>query len=200
MCKENMTQQANRTPPDQVQDEFTVLMSLALDNLLDRDEQETFDAYLASYPTLANEWLDWQALDAQLRSAPIIAPPANFLLNFEAKLAQRERRRHLWWGFAFGAVAVMLWLAVMAGVASLGAFVLLGQPDWLTQLIHNLAFAYASVTNGIASLSATAGAIAGTAEARTFGLIYLLVSFSLVTAWIFFLRHSTRTAISARVA
>lgn len=195
MRKEKMAEQTRRIPPDQVQEDFAVLMSLALDDLLDSDEQETFDAYLASYPTLADEWLDWQALDAQLQSAPAVAPPTDFLLNFEAKLVQREHRRHVWWGFAFGAMAMTLWLAVMVGVVSLGAFVLFGQPEWLTQLVHYLAYISANVSSWITATSAAVNAVAATSEARTFGLAYVTLSAALVTAWIFFLRYSTRTAV-----
>lgn len=200
MCKEQMAEQINSTPPDRVQEEFSLLMSLALDNLLANDEQETFDRYLASYPTLADEWLDWQALDVQLQSAPAVAPPGDFLMKFETKLAQRERRRNLWWGFAFGAVAVTLWLFVMIGVASLGAFVLLGQPEWLTQLVHNLAYVSANVSSWITTTTAAVNAVAATSEARTFGLVYVTLSAALVTGWIYFLRHSTRTAIGGSLA
>lgn len=194
MRNEQSTEWAKKKngPTAQVQEEFTILMSLALDNLLDSEERTTFDAYLASYPTLADEWLEWQALDAALDATPSVAPPVNFLANFETRLAQKERRRHLWWGVGFGAVAVVLWAAAIIGVASLGAFVLLSQPAWLTQTVHNLAFAHANVTGWVAAATATAGAVAGTAEARTFGLVYMLLSASLVTAWVFFLRHSTR--------
>ena len=190
----------NDQPPTQIYDEFSMLMSLALDDLLDEEEQHLFDGYLAAYPSLANEWFEWQALDAQLVATPSVAPPPDFLINFENRLAQRQRRRHIWVGIGFGAVAMTLWIAAALAATSLGAFILLGQPSWLTQLIHNLAYVYASVNNGMATLSATAGAVAGTTEARTFGLIYIVVSMALVVGWIFFLRHSTRSRAPARAA
>lgn len=192
--------QMKSMPPEQVQEEFSLLMSMALDGLLDEDEQLTFDVYLSSYPALAEEWREWQALDAQLQSTPSVAPPADFLLNFDARLLQQERRQRIWWGFAFGAVTVSLWITVMAGLVALSAYVLLSQPAWLTQMVHSLAFFYANVTSSLASIGATVDAIAGTSEVRTFGLAYLLVSAGMVATWIAFLRRSTRTAISAQAA
>lgn len=202
MDKVNMSEwgREKSMPPQQVQEEFSLLMSMALDNLLDEEEQATFDVFLSSYPTLAEEWQDWQALDAQLQATPSVAPPPDFLLGFDARLLQHERRRRLWWGFAFGAVTVSLWLTVLAGVATLGVYVLLSQPAWLTQLVHSVAFFYANVTHSLASIGATLNAIAGTSEARTFGLAYLLVSASMVATWIAFLRRSTRIVVTSQVA
>ena len=198
----NMSEWAQKKsmPPQQVQEEFSMLMSLALDGLLDEEEQATFDIYLSSYPLLAREWQDWQMLDAQLQETPSAAPPADFLLNFDVRLLQQERRRRLWLGFAFGAVTISLWLTVMIGLASLGAYVLLSQPACLTQFVHSLAYVYASVTNGVANIGATTGAILGTNEARTFGLVYLFVSASMVGTWILFLRRSTRISVTAQAA
>ena len=49
--------------PPEVLEEFALLMSLALDGLLDADEQARFAALLDRYPELAEEWDTWRALD-----------------------------------------------------------------------------------------------------------------------------------------
>ena len=58
MHNEDLTQRAGMTPPPHVQEEFSLLMSMALDELLDSSEHAEFDSYLATYPTLAREWQD----------------------------------------------------------------------------------------------------------------------------------------------
>lgn len=196
MRNETFTQRAYGTtsssPSTEIQEEFNLLMSLALDDLLDGEEQDEFELYLATYPTLDREWQEWQMLDSQLKSTPAVQPPADFMLNFEMRLQQYERRRSLWWGIAFGGVAVVLWVAVMVGVASLGAFVLLGQPAWLTQAVHDLAYLSANANAWVTAAGSALSSILSTQQATTLALVYVLVSAAMVASWIFFLRHSTR--------
>lgn len=192
MRNEDLTQRAGMAPPSHIQEEFGLLMSMALDELLDSSEQAEFDFYLATYPTLAREWQDWQAMDMQLKSTPAVEPPADFLFNFEMRLVQLERRRKLWWGMAFGGMAVVLWVAIMVGVASLGAFVLLGQPAWLTQAVHSLAQISTDTGVWVTAAASALTSVIGTQQALTLGAIYMLVSAAMVVSWVYFLRHSTR--------
>lgn len=194
----NFTQEASRSPhlspPVEIQEAFSLLMSMALDDLLDNDEQVEFDTYLSTYAIFAEEWQEWQMLDSQLKATPAVEPPAGFMLNFEMRLLQHERRRKLWWGMAFGGMAVVLWVAVMVGVASLGAFVLLGQPAWLTQAVHELAYLSANAGAWMTAGGSALTSILSTQQAMTLGLVYMLVSVAMVASWIYFLRHSTRPA------
>jgi anti-sigma factor RsiW len=195
MHNENSTQRMSMSsqPPAEIEEEFCLLMSMALDELLDSDEQADFDSYLATYPTLAEEWQDWQALDIQLSSTPSVAPPTEFMLNFEVRLLQHERRRRLWWGMAFGSMAVVLWVAVLVGVASLGAFVLFGQPAWLTQAVHSLAYVSASFGTWVTAVGTAFGSVMSTQQAASLAMVYMLMSIAMVASWIYFLRHSTRS-------
>ena len=176
----------------QVEEEFSLLMSMALDGLLDSDEQAEFDSYLAAYPTLAEEWQDWQTLDMQLAATPAVQPPVDFMLNFEVCLLHHERRRRLWWGMAFGSMAVVLWVAILVGVASLGAFVLFGQPAWLTQAVHSLAYISAGVGTWVTAVGTAFGSVMSTQQAASLAMVYMLMSIVMVASWIYFLRHSTR--------
>jgi anti-sigma factor RsiW len=195
MHNENSTQRMSMSsqPSAEIEEEFSLLMSMALDELLDSDEQADFDSYLATYPTLAEEWQDWQALDIQLSSTPSVAPPTEFMLNFEVRLLQYERRRRLWWGMAFGSMAVVLWVAVLVGVASLGAFVLFGQPAWLTQAVHSLAYVSASFGTWVTAVGTAFGSVMSTQQAASLAMVYMLMSIAMVASWIYFLRHSTRS-------
>ncbi len=196
MRNENFAQQTNMAaqPSVQVEEEFSLLMSMALDDLLDSAEQAEFDSYLATYPTLADEWQDWQMLDIELKAAPSVQPPADFMLNFEMRLLHHERQRKLWWGMAFGSMAVVLWVAVLVGVASLGAFVLFGQPAWLTQAVHSLAYVSANVGVWVTAASSAFASVVGTQQAAGLAMVYILVSTAMVVSWVYFLRHSTRPA------
>ena len=181
----------NFKAPNHVQDEFDVLMSLALDGLLDPDEEVRFESHLNSYPTLAQTWRQWQIVDSQFAGAPSVATPLGFLQRFDARLMQQERRKHLWWGVAFGSFALLLTGAILLSVAALGVFVALNRADWLTQLVHTMAYAYVAVNSWMATLMAALEAVAASQQARTFGVTYALAALALVSWWIGFLRRTT---------
>lgn len=194
MYNEKFTQQMSMSlqPSAEIVEEFSLLMSMALDELLDSEEQAEFDLYLSTYPTLAEEWREWQMLDVQLMATPAAPPPVDFMLNFEVLLLQHERRRRLWWGMAFGSMAVLLWVAVLVGVASLGAFVLFGQPAWLTQAVHSLAYVSAGFGTWATAIGTAFGSVMSTQQAAGMAMVYMLMSIGMVASWIYFLRHSTR--------
>lgn len=196
MRNKNFTHQTSSLtePSAHVEEKFSLLMSMALDDLLEGDEQVEFDLYLATYPSLAEEWQDWQALDVQLKAAPSVQPPVDFMVNFEMLLLQHERRRKLWWGMAFGSMAVILWVAVLVGLASLGAFVLFAQPAWLTQAVHGLAYLSANADAWMTAMGSAIRSVVSAQQAAGLAMIYLFVSAAMVGSWIYFLRHSTRSA------
>jgi anti-sigma factor RsiW len=186
--------------PPAVEEEFVLLMSLALDDLLDADERARFQAYQAAYPGLAAEWRSWQALDAELRATPSALPPAGFVSAFEAALLQRERRRRLWWGAGFALAIVLLSVVLIAGVAFLGAFVMFTQPAWLTELARMAAQTGALVNGGIVAVLDALGSLAGTEQARAFVMVYLFAAAALLAGWVFLLRRTTRFDIASRTA
>lgn len=179
-------------PPAHVEEEFGLLMSLALDDLLDDEEQATFDDYLARYPVLADDWAQWQQLDTQLFAMPAAPPPSDFLERFEVRLVQQERRRRLWWGTGFAAVVVLLSLGIVLGTVSFGAYVVLRQPQWLSELVHLLAYYSAAAATGVDALRNALAAVAGSEQARTFGLVYAVATAGLIGAWVLVLRRTTR--------
>ncbi len=70
--------------------EFFLLMSLALDGMLDAEEEERFHRYIATDSSLADEWQVWQGLNARFDDEPSIAPPASFVDNVIGELAMQE--------------------------------------------------------------------------------------------------------------
>lgn len=186
------------TPPEAVEEEFFMLMSMALDGLLDEDEQARFDGYVTLYPALAAEWNEWQMLDGQLASLPYVVPPVGFVQGFEVRLAQQERRRSLWWGVGFGALVMLLAVGMVAGVIAFGAFVMLSQPSWLSDLVHGVAFGWVALQQWLDVISNAFWSVAGVEQMRTLGVAYVIATALLLTGWVFVLRRTTRPAETAQ--
>ena len=178
--------------PAAVEEEFMLLMSLALDEMLDAEESEQFYDYLTTYPSLADEWLSWQELDMELQSTPSVLPPDNFVEMFELGLLQQERRRRLWWGVGLGSLVALLWLGVMAGTMSLGAFVMFGQSAWLTEFVRNVAQMGASMNSSVVIALNAVASVFSTDQAQAFMLIYVAAAALMLTGWVFLLRRTTR--------
>ena len=175
---------------DMAQMEFSALMSLALDDELDAHAQAEFAQDLDRYPLLAQEWDLWQELDQKFTDAPAMEPPADFLHTFQLRLAQQERRQRLRIGIFIGAAVILLWVGLIAGAASLGAYVLYGQNAWISDLVQNLAYLNTVTANWVETLSTALGSVMGTPQARTFGVAYLSLVAAIVGMWTYFLRRN----------
>ncbi len=58
-------------------------MFLALDDMLDAEDLVRFEACLKAYPSLAELWGSWQAVDQQLVGLPKAAPAPGFVDRFD---------------------------------------------------------------------------------------------------------------------
>lgn len=70
--------------------EFCMLMSLALDGMLDAEENDRFHRCMAEDPARANEWQIWQGLHAQIDDEPSIAPPVGFVDSVVGQLTLQD--------------------------------------------------------------------------------------------------------------
>lgn len=131
--------------------DFELMMSMALDGLLDEDEMTQFNADIATYPLLAEKWATWQELDQVLLAEPSIMPPLNFVQNFEARLAKEQRRRRLWFGVGIASVTVLLWLSIIIGVFSAGTYMAVNQGGWINDQVQSLIF----LLNGVGAWAQT---------------------------------------------
>ena len=173
-------------------EDFMLLMSLALDGLLDGAEEQRFQRCLAEQPQLAAQWQSWQALDSALHAAPAAIPPQDFVAAVELRLELAERRRRLWLGMAIGLTTVVLWGTVLVAAASAGAFVLVNQASWLSDLVRMLAYGSAAISSWIDSILRSLGAVLGTPQARSFVLLYVVATAGILAGWLHLLRRSTR--------
>lgn len=180
------------TVTPEVQEEFSLLMSLSLDNLLDEIEQQQFQLYLDRYPVCARQWHSWQALDRHLGLAPAIEPTAGFVQRFETRLAQQDNRsllgRNLW----IALFIVVVWIGMLVGGATLFTYVLLYQGSWLAGLVHNLAYYGAAISQWFELTWQAVMAWAVTPQAIAFAFVYLVMAAGLLAFWIRFLRNSTQ--------
>ncbi|MFN8493445.1 MAG: hypothetical protein U0350_37950 [Caldilineaceae bacterium] len=191
--KYRMKQPASeQLPPLEVQEEFSLLMSLSLDALLDRAEEHRFQTYLLQYPVLARQWRDWQLLDRQFTLTPAAEPAIGFVERFEARLAQQERRRLLWRNLLIGTLIILVWGGMLVGGTALAAYVLLYQGGWLVDLVHTVAYYGAALSKWLEATWTTLTDLLETPQAIGFGVCYVLIAGGLLAIWVRFLRHTTR--------
>lgn len=94
--------------------EFSWLMSLALDRALSEDEARLLEAHLEKCPACREEWRAMQRASRLLAEAPFVAPPPGFAARVSRRLARREARKRRILGGA----------ALLVGSLSLGALFL----------------------------------------------------------------------------
>ena len=189
--KEMMKQTGGRRlPTPEQEEEFMLLMSLALDNLADAGETAKFEEYLAAYPTLAVQWRSWQRLHNHFVALPSVAPAAGFVDRFEVRLLQQERRRRLWFGMAIGAITLILWIGVLVGLASMGAYLMVNQGSWVSAFVQNLTYAWITAAQWLESGWLAFAAFANTPQAKAIGVGYLLMAAALLGGWVSLLRRS----------
>lgn len=177
-------------PTPEQEEEFMLLMSLSLDNLADGAEAAQFEHYLAHYPTLAAQWQSWQRLHRQFSALPHAEPPSDFVEQFELRLIQQERRQRLWLGIAIGSITLLLWVGIMVGLFSMGAYLFVNQGAWLNDLIQNLTYAWVSLFQWIKTGGETVATFAGTPQAKAIGAGYILMAGALLMGWLTLLRRS----------
>ncbi len=175
------------------------LMSLALDNMLQPAEVESFDALLAQDTRLGDEWALWQAVDAKFVAAPTANPSAGFVAEFERRQLQVERRRRLWAGLSVVVAAVLLWSSLVLGLATAGAYVIVNQADWLVTLLHGVAYLSSSLQIQAAALASALTTLLSTPQVQGMLLAYAGVAALTLFAWLRFLRRSVNGSARAIV-
>jgi predicted anti-sigma-YlaC factor YlaD len=109
------------------EEQFTEMMSLALDGLLDEAGQEQLQGHLAGCPACRAEWEAMQAVSVLFEGSASVGPPLGFALRVERKLEAKQKKRRR----AFGGVAVLTSSLSLAGltVAAL-CLLILGIVAW----------------------------------------------------------------------
>lgn len=176
--------------------DFALVMSLALDGLLDGEEERQFHADLARYPLLAEQWQLWQEMDARILAEPAIAPPADFLQKVSAQLAKEQRRKQLWFGMLVGWLSVCLWAVAVAVLLGGGAFVLTNQAPLLADQVRNVAHLLNTWRTWQEALSGAVSSVAFLPQTWVVALGYLSLTAAILAYWTQFLRRSTQAVSS----
>jgi hypothetical protein len=169
-------------------------MSLALDGLLEEEDERRMETLLAADGGWSAEWQAWQSIDAALRRAPAVEPSTAFLAGVEHKIALMERRRRLWTGFMVGMAAVLLWGSALVALFSLSAVVWANQAVWLNELIHGIAVGWVWVSGMARMVWSGVTLLAATPQAMALGICYAMLAAFLLGGWIRLLRKTTRTS------
>lgn len=99
--------------------DYLVLISLALDGMLEASEQARLDRHLEQCSRCRVQWLLWQVIDQKLRAAPAPAPPPDFSHQVMERLSRQERLRNMQVGLLLTALTVFVWALGLVGAAGL---------------------------------------------------------------------------------
>lgn len=184
------------TPADKLngadQEDFSLLMSLSLDQLLDAEEETRFQHYLSQHAHCAQQWRRWQQVHQRFAQAPRMEPPRDFARQFATRLDQHERRRQLWWGATVIGLFILLWSGLLIGTVAVGLMLVMNQPVWMTDLIHNLAYLNATLQQSVTLGWDSFNSFIATPQAQGLGVAYLVLAIALLALWVRVLRRTTR--------
>lgn len=84
-------------------EKMTMLMSLALDGLLDVDDDQILQRHLATCSACQAEWDGMKLVSVLFEQEPMTGPPLGFAIRVDRKLEEKARQRRR----VFGGVAVL---------------------------------------------------------------------------------------------
>ncbi|MCY3710603.1 MAG: zf-HC2 domain-containing protein [Caldilineaceae bacterium] len=172
--------------------EYLMLISLALDGMLDPAEKEQLDGHLEQCSGCRAQWLLWQAIDDRLRAAPVPVPAPGFSRSVAQRLAQQERLRNLRIGVMLTAFTLLVWSLGLVGVCVLTCALVYTNLDRLadTGLFLNEVWAVAGIVGHslweiIVEITATPAAL-GVASA------YLVIAVAAIAVWCIIIQRTTQ--------
>jgi anti-sigma factor RsiW len=186
-------------PPDDlengVHDEALMLMSLALDGLLDEADENRLQLMLAGDNSLRETWQQWQRVDSTFSTLPRAVPSEGFVVRFEENLARRERTARRRRQALFAGAAVVAWVGTVAMVLLLGWTVVSNQTQWMNDFVRELVFYPSAVAIWWRAVVSSANAVVGQPESLVIGTGYAAAVALLLAAWVMVLRRTTRVEV-----
>ncbi len=172
--------------------EYLMLISLALDGMLDSDEEKRLDGHLEQCSECRGQWLLWQTIDDSLRAAPVPAPAPGFSRSVVQQLARQERLRNLRVGVMLTVFTLLVWSLGLVGVCVMAGGIVYTNLERLeeTGLFLSEAWAVAGVVGQslwdvIVELTATSTAL-GVAST------YLVVVVAALAVWCIIIQRTTQ--------
>ncbi len=109
--------------------EYTMLMSLVLDEEATAGEAARLREHLAGCEVCARTWQRWQELDRRFTLAPVLPAPIDFAaavaVRLDERMAEQARRRWFMLGLALSCLVAVVFTVLALGVAN----------GWQTQLL-----------------------------------------------------------------
>jgi anti-sigma factor RsiW len=149
-------------------EQVSMWMSLALDDLLDADGRQRLQQHLDMCPACQQEWDALRQADALFEMAPMMAPPLGFAVRVERRLEERVRKRHQ----LFGGVAVLTGSLSLAGMTA-AAVVLIG----LAVLVWRSFGSFPALQLGTSAAAQIVSGVGLMGEAASFFLADLLLHY-----------------------
>lgn len=149
-------------------EQISLLMSLALDGMLERDDKLRLDRHLVTCASCQAEWEAMQEMSTMFEREPMVGPPLGFAVRVGRSLeAQDQKRRR-----AFGGVAVMTGALPLVGITVAAVTILV-----LATVAWNWFGAMSSVQQSAAALGQVASGVALLGKGTSFFLGDLLTRY-----------------------
>jgi len=187
----SMVIEPDPTPIDDEPDDCFMLMSMALDGLLDHEERARLDSRIAADPALAEMWQQWCKVDIAFAETPRQLPVAGFTNRFEARLEQKLTRERTRQRVLMAVVATVVWTAVLALAGVLLWFLLMNQGELMGAVARETAYYGRAIGIGIGALRTTASATFSAPQSVVVAVAYALATVALLYVWVRFLRRTT---------
>lgn len=172
-------------------DECLMLMSMALDGLLDEDERARLDGMIAADPGLAETWRQWCKVDVAFVEAPRELPVAGFTNRFEARLEAKLAKERSRQRVIMATVATFVWTSVLVLAGLLLWYLLMNQGPMLNAFARETAYYGRAISIGIGALRNTATATFSAPQSIAVAIGYTLATAALLYVWVRFLRRTT---------
>jgi predicted anti-sigma-YlaC factor YlaD len=177
---------------EDLHDEYGLLMSLALDDMLEDEETAALDRHLSTCTACNRQWQIWQTINRQFQMAPMVLPPIDFVERVEAQLAHRENRSDVRVGLLLATLTLIIWGIGLAGVGILLGFLIYNQIGIFSQVVHWLTYAWTSLTVVGASIGRLLIGLSENPSALGVLVCYIALTIIALLGWSWLLQRSTR--------
>lgn len=187
----SMVVEPEQTQSDASMDDCFVLMSMALDGLLDHEERARLDSRIAADPVLAETWRQWCKVDVAFAEAPRQQPASGFTNRFEARLEKKIARERMRQHIVMGVVATVVWSVVLVGAGLLLWFLLTNQGTLMASVARETAYYGSAIGIAASALQSTASATFRAPQSIVIAVAYAMATVGLLYVWLRFLRRMT---------
>jgi len=193
----NPAQAREEAHPQDTHGEALLLMSMALDGLLDDAERNRLDLLLAHEPGLRETWRNWQKLHTTLTSVPHAQPAGDFVARFEHKLNRRERSARRRRQAIFATAAIVTWVSTAVAIVLLAWALFSNQTEWMNDFVRELVLYPSAAAITLRAVQTSLSALIGEPESLAFAAACTTALAALLYGWLLILRRTTREEIAS---